>query len=55
MSFEFLNGTWSSFFAKANMTSLRDDKLLLMACIPTKSNLGNFHLGQTDYGIGNNL
>lgn len=31
MSFEFLNGTWSSFFAKANITSPRDDKLLLIA------------------------
>lgn len=33
VSFEFLNGTWSSFFAKANITSLKDDKLLLMAWI----------------------
>lgn len=31
VSFEFRNGTWSSFFAKANMTSPRDDKLLLIA------------------------
>jgi hypothetical protein len=31
VSFEFLNGTCSSFFAKENMTSLKEDRLLLMA------------------------
>lgn len=33
VSLEFLKGTWSSFFAIANITSLRADKLLLIACI----------------------
>lgn len=36
VSLEFLNGTCSSFFAKANMTSLSDDKLLLMAWLIVK-------------------
>lgn len=31
VSFEFLKGTWSSFFAIAKITSLRADRLLLIA------------------------
>jgi hypothetical protein len=31
VSFEFLKGIWSSFFANANITSAKEDKLLLIA------------------------